>query len=109
MAALPSTAADELLEGEILTAANEEERADRRMAIATVEQHAADDLDARAERDRIRGEPLGIVESRDDVLFGPDQADIDRVPGYSLGGVGDHRHARKPALVLIVAPQARIQ
>ena len=107
MVAAVGALADRLLEGKVLAAPLVEERADRRVAVGPVEDDAAGDLDAGLERHGVGGIPAGGGKRADRLLLGPDQPDIQRIAGNSVGGDGHHRPAAQPRLVLVMRPEAR--
>ena len=73
-----------LLKSKIFAPPLEEERADRRRLVWKIEHDAANDLEARAQRDRICGIPSGLVKRRDDVLSARDEAYIDGITWDAL-------------------------
>ena len=106
MAAI-GAAAVRLLEREILAAAEIEQRADRRVAVGAVEQHAAGDLDRGLQRHRIGGIPAGRLHGAEHVVLVADQADIDGIAGNALRGPRHHRQIGEALLVLVMGPQRR--
>jgi hypothetical protein len=54
-----------------------------------VEQHAADDLDAAGQAHGVGGPPAGREQGLDHLRPVADQADVERVAGNGIGGVGD--------------------
>ena len=98
-----------LLESEILAAAEIEQRADRRVPVGAVEQHAAGDLDRGFQGDGIGGKPARRVHRAKHFLLVADQPDIDGVAGNALRGARHHRQVGEALLVLVVRPQRRQQ
>ncbi len=98
-------AANRLFERKILAAAKIIEIADRRVFVGTIEQHTADNLDRRFQRDRIGWKPARRVHRADDVLFVADQPDIHGIAGNALPGAGHHRQAGEAFLVLVMGPK----
>src|SRR5271169_3761330 len=70
---------DRLLKGKVLVTVVVVQMADRRMKIRAVEQNAADDLNARAQRNRIGRVPAGGIHGAEHVLPRSDESDIDRI------------------------------
>src|SRR5439155_4941072 len=83
--ALACARADLLLEGEILVAAEQEERAHRRIRIGTVEDDAPGDAEAAAQRDRVGWAPAGGGERALDVCLAADERDVQRSPAARPG------------------------
>src|SRR5579885_2875017 len=100
-------AADRLLEGEILPPIVVIQMADRRPQIGPVEQHAADNLDARAQSDRISRIPAGRIHAAEHIRARADQADIDRVARDAACRARDHGHAGQLLFVLLLSPEQR--
>ncbi len=94
-------------EGQVLTAAVIQQLADRRRVVGTVQQHAADDLQAGAGRHRIGRIPPGGLHGADDVVPVADQADIHRIPRNAGRGARDHRPVGKARLTFVVPPRHR--
>jgi hypothetical protein len=66
------------------------ERADRRVTVWPVKYDAADDVDARAQRDRVRRKPLGRVHGVDDIFLIADKSDVQRIARNAVGGACHH-------------------
>src|SRR5258705_3800379 len=79
MVALVGAGPDRLFVGEILTAAEIIEIAHRRVLVGTIEQHAADDLDRRFQRDRIGGKTTSRMHRPHQNLLVPHQS-----PTYAI-------------------------
>ncbi len=107
MMAVIGALAVRLFEREILAAVEIEQRADRRVAVGPVQQHAADDLDRGSQRHGIGGKPAGGRHRAQHVLVVADQADIDRIAGNALRGARHHRQIGEALLVLVMRPQRR--
>ena len=105
MVAAIGAGADRLFEGEVLAAAEIIEIADRRVLVGAIEQHAADDLDRRFQRDRIGRIPAGRVHRADHVALVADQADIHGIAGNALRGARHHRQIGEAFLVLVMRPE----
>src|SRR4029453_10609190 len=75
-----------------------------RVAIRPVEDDAADDLHARLESNRIGRVPRSRVHGAQNVIFGSDQANVDRIARNVLGSARYHRAPPAPPLMLRVAP-----
>ena len=100
-------AAGRLFKSQILGPAEIEQTADRRVAVGTVEQHAADDFDRRPQRHRIGGIPAGGMHGAQHVRLVADQPDIDRIAGNALRGPRHHRQSGEPLLMLVMRPDRR--
>ena len=98
--------AKRLFERKILAAAEVIEIADRRVLVGTIEQHAADDLDRRFQRDLIGRKPPGRMHRAHQILGVADQPDIDRIAGNALPGACHHRQASEAFLVLVMGPES---
>ena len=96
MMAAIGTVAYRLFEGEVLAPAEIEQRADGRVVIGAIEQHAADDLDGRSQRHGIGGIPAGGLHGAEHVEPVADQPDIDRIAGNALRGPRHHRQVARP-------------
>src|SRR5919199_971232 len=103
------TQSDRLLKSEILWPILVIEGAHRCIAIGAMEQHAADDANARPHSDWIGREPACSVHCVNDILFGPDKADVERIARNALHRSGHHRQTLKSPLMLIVGPGPRQQ
>src|SRR5436190_8393546 len=99
--------ADRLFKSEVLAPAEVIEIADRCVLVGAVEQHAADDLDGRFQRDRIGRIPARRMHRAENVFGFADQADIDGIAGNSLSCARHHRQAGKALLMLVMGPQRR--
>ena len=102
-------AAGRLLECQILAAPEIKQRADRRVAIRPVEQHATDDLDGGAQCHGIGRIPAGGMHGTQHVAGVADQPDIDRVTWNALRRHGDHGQSGEALLVFVVGPERRQQ
>ncbi len=107
VAALVGALAGRLLEGEVLPPVAVIQMAYRRLSLRTVEQNAADNLDARAQRDRIGWMPARGIHRAQHVLARSDQADIDRIAGNAGRCARDHGEAGEILLVLVAPPEQR--
>ena len=70
---------DRALEGDVLGAAVEQQRAHRRGRVGAMQGDAADDLHAGAQRDRIGQRPASRAEGAEQFGLIADQAEIDRI------------------------------
>jgi hypothetical protein len=77
----------------------------RCVLVGAIEQHAADDLDRRAQRHGIGGIPAGRVHGANNVALIADQRDVDGIARNALRGARHHRQFRQSALVLIMRPE----
>ena len=90
---LVGAAADVLLKGEILLAVEHVQRAHRRIRVGPMEHHAFGDLQAAAQRHRVRGVPFGCEHRRDHFGLVADQRDVERISGDAIGIACDLRQA----------------
>src|SRR5579863_7938420 len=103
--ARPRALAGTLFEGQILLSVLIEEVAHRRVEIRPVEKNAADDPDARTQRDRVGGPPPGRVRGTEHVVLRAFKPDIDNVAGETERGPRRRLEPGEPALVLEMAPE----
>src|SRR4051794_18926241 len=96
-----------LFESELLLFALIIERADRGIVIWPIKQHAADDLDARAQCDWVGRKPAGSMHCSENVFFTPNQADVEWIPRNVAAGAGHHRQGSEAGLMLVMAPERR--
>ena len=83
------------------------ERADRRIVVGSVKHDAADDVDTRAQRDRIGGKPSGRVHGPDDVFLATDKPDIQRISGNACTGARHHGKSGQAGFMLVMSPKRR--
>ena len=81
--------------------------ADRRFAIGPVKQNAADNFDARSQRDRIGRIPRGGIHGAENIVSRSDHADIDRIAGNAVRRARYHGEIGKRLLMLVVPPRQR--
>ncbi len=101
--------AGRLLERQILLAAVEKERVDRRAVIRPAERHAADDLQRRGQSDWVGRRPAGRSHRADHVLLRPFESDVDDVARNALGGDRSRAEICEAGLMLVMAPGERRQ
>src|SRR5271156_3654682 len=97
--------AGRFLECKILPLALTVERTHRRFVIRPVEHDAPDNLDARTRRNWIGRKPLRGMHGAEQILFGTNRADIDRIGRNLVACAREHRQPGKAFLMLIVPPQ----
>src|SRR5262249_39060609 len=97
------------LERELLLFSFVIERTDGRVMVGPVKHHAADDLDARSQGDRVGWKPTCRVHGAHDVVLAADQPDIESVTRDIARRARHHRQRSKTWLVFMMAPQARQQ
>ena len=104
--AMLGTARHRLLEGQVLHASEQEQRADGRRVVGTPQRCVHRDADARLERDRIGGEPACGEHRLHDIVLAALQCDVDRIAGMPVGRVRDAFYVRQGLRVLeVVRPQ----
>jgi len=91
----------------ILVAAEQEERAHRRIRIGTVEDDALGDAEAAAQRDRVGWAPAGGGERVLDVRLAADERDVQRVARHPVRCAAELRRIRHRRQLLVVAPEGR--
>src|SRR5271157_3177965 len=96
-----------LLEGEVLLPPGDEQAADGRIGVGAVTEHAVGDAEARLHGNRSGGVPAGADHGLDQLVFSPDQADVERVAGDALGGPRGLGGTFEGGLVLVVPPESR--
>jgi len=99
--------AGRLLEGEILPAAFEIERADRRAMIGPAEYDAVHNAQRRGQGHRIGRGPASRRHRAVDIRFRAFEADVDRVARNALGGEGSRAEGGQSFLMLVMAPSER--
>jgi hypothetical protein len=93
-----------LLERQALLAAEDVERADRRVGIGTIQDHALGDLEAAGERDRIGRVPAGGEHRLDQLGPVADQRHVQRVARDAIGIDRDLGHAVQRRVMVALDP-----
>src|SRR5438445_5199036 len=102
-----SALASRLFERELLLFSLVIQRADGRVVVWPVKHHAADDLDAGAQGNRVSRKPAGSIHGAEDIFLAADKPDIERIPRDAARGARDHRQRGETRLVFVMAPQGR--
>ena len=89
MMPLARAAGHRLLEGEILFAAEQEQIAHRRIVVGAAEHGVGGDAHAACHGDRVRRVPACRLHGAHEVGLVTGEADIDRIAGVSVSGLGD--------------------
>jgi hypothetical protein len=108
MVSLARTAADGLLEGEILFATEEKQVAHRRIVVGAAQHGVRSDADAGGQGYWVSGEPTDRCHPPHDFSIAPNQCDVDRVAGMAIGGMGyacQFRQGRVMAKVKLPQPR----
>src|SRR5437868_14254048 len=83
------------------------ERTDRRIAVGTIKRHAADDVDARAQHDRVGRKPFRLMHGADDIFFAANKSDVQCVTRNAVAGARHHGKAGQTRFMLVVLPERR--
>src|SRR5262249_50097612 len=73
--------------------------------IRPVEHHAANDLDARAQCDRIGRKPPRCMHGVKYILLAADKSDVERIARYAARRPGHHWQGSQTRLAFVMAPQ----
>ena len=74
-----------------------------------VKHHTADDLDARAQRDRIGRKPARLVHGAKHVFFDANESDVKCISRNSGAGACNHWQGGQAGFMLVMGPQDREQ
>src|SRR4029077_766880 len=104
---LVGASAVRLFERELFLLAHVIERADRRIVVWPVKHHAADNLNACAQRNWVGRKPAGRMHGAENIFLAADKSDIERVSWDASTSARYHGQRSQAGLTFVMAPQCR--